>query len=130
MREDLRDYIVTLKLKNFKVSDELPFSNSGTAMFLKNPKTIYVEEDQLTEEPLIQIMNGNDVLSQVTTVRVYFSTDAKQQPSNYATLVSSIKAWKYTNASNAYFRKECDVITEYENDLQVTTLEFRFTKLS
>jgi len=130
MRQELKDYIVALKLKNFKVSDELPFSNSGTAMFLKNPKTIYVEEDQYAEEPLVQALNGVDINSEVTTVRVYFSTDAKQQPSNYALAVSSIKAWKYQAENMIYNRKECDITTEYENDLQTTELEFRFTKIS
>ena len=129
MREELRDYIVGLRLKNYKVSDELPFSNSGTAMFLKNAKTVYVDDDQVTNEPFMQILNGTIIESEVTTVRVYLSTDAKQKPSDYANVVSGIKAWKYASANTQYFRKEIDVSTEYENDLQVTQFEFRFTKI-
>lgn len=130
MRTELRNYIVGLKSKTFKVSDELPFSNSGTAMYLKNAKTVYVDEDQITTEPLVQTLSGNDIDSDVITARVYFSTDAKQQPSDYAVFVSQIKGWKYLVGNNEYHRRECDVTTSYENDLQVTEFEFRFTKLS
>jgi len=130
MREELKDYIVGLKLKNFKVSTELPFSNSGTAMYLKNPKTIYIDNEQVTNEPFVQTMSGIEIVSEVTTVRVYFSTDAKQQPSDYATVVSSIRNWKYLEDNQHYFRREVDTSTEFENDLTVTQLEFRFTKLS
>lgn len=129
MREELKDYIVGLKLKNYKVSDELPFSNSGTAMYLKNAKTFYVDDDQVTTEPFMQVMNGAIIESEVTTVRVYLSTDAKQKPSDYANVVSGIKAWKYVTANTPYFRKEVDVTSEFENDLQITQFEFRFTKI-
>lgn len=128
MRQELLDYIATHKLRNYKLSQELPFSNSGTVMYLKNPKSIYVDEDQVTTEPLIQMLNGNDIDGEVTTVRVYLATDAKQQPSDYSSVVNVLRNGKAL-LGTGYFRKECDVTTEFENDLQVTTVEYRFTKL-
>lgn len=129
MREDLLDYINSLRLKNFKLSTELPFSNSGIVMYLKNPKTIYVDEEQVTNQPFTQLLNGTDIMEETTTVRVYFSTDAKQKPTDYSTVVQNILLWKLLN-NNGYHRKEVDNTSEYENDLQVTTIEFRFTKIS
>lgn len=128
MRTQLLNYIEALKLKTYKVSKELPFSNSGVVMHLKNPKTIYVDEDQVATEVIIPILSGVDIDGETTTVRVYLSTDAKQQPSDYSTLVTALKNAKIL-LGTTYFRKECDVTTEYENDLQVTTVEYRFTKL-
>jgi biopolymer transport protein ExbD len=128
MREEVLTYIIASKLKNYKVSQELPFSNSGIVMYLKNPKSIYVDEDQVTNEAVIQLLNGNDIMGETTTTRVYLATDAKQQPTDYATVINVLKNGK-TLLGAGYFRKECDVTTEFENDLQVTTVEYRFTKL-
>lgn len=128
MREELKDYIVGLKMKNYKVSDELPFSNSGQPMYLKNPKTVYVDNDQTTAEVAILLLNGCEIEAQILTSTVYLATDAKQQPIDYVTLVGSIKAFKHLQT--AYFRRECDVTTEYESDLLVTRVEFRFTQLT
>ena len=129
MRSEIKDYIVGLKLKNYKVSEELPFSNSGVAVYLKNPKAVYVDDDQLSYEPFIPMLNGNDVESTVQTVRVYLTSDAKQQPSDYSTVVASIRNARYI-APSEFFKRECDVSVSYENDLQVTEFEFRFTKLT
>lgn len=130
MRTELLTYFKNLKLKNFGVSEELPFTSSNTVLYLKNPKKVYTDLKQVSTETLIPILGDNGVLSEIHTVRVYFSTDAKNLPSDYETVLSALRDGKTVTTTTNYFRREVDTITSFENDLMVTELEFRFTKLS
>ena len=127
MRDEIKDYLKTIKFQTYTVSDELPFSNSGTVLYLKNPKRIYVDTDQVSNEVFIPVINGVNVDAEVTTVRVYFSNDSKQLPKDYQQTISMIKASK--DLFTEYFRRVVDINTEHEGDLLVTTIEFRFTQL-
>lgn len=130
MRTEILDYLKALKLKNFNVSDELPFSNSGTAMYLKNLKRIYADIEQVTGEPFILLFGEYNVDSEVHSVRLYFSTDAKQLPSDYSQTVSDIRLAKNVTTEEKFFRREVTSSTTFENDLMITEFEFRFTKLT
>lgn len=130
MRTEILDYLKALKLKNYNVSDELPFSNSGTAMYLKNIKRIYLDLEQITTEPFIQLFGDYNIDSEVTSVRLYLSTDAKQLPSDYGTLVSQIRSAKNVPTELRYHRREVTNTTSFDNDLMITEFEFRFTKIS
>lgn len=130
MRTELLDYIKALKLKNYNVSDELPFSNSGTVMYTKNVKRIYADLEQITSEPFLQLFGDYNIDSEVHSVRLYFTTDAKQLPSDYSTLVSQIRAAKNVPTAEKFFRREVTNSTSFENDLMITEFEFRFTKIS
>ena len=130
MRTEILDYLKGLKFKNFNISDELPFSTSGTAMYSKNPKRVYVDLEQVTGEPFIVLFGDYNVDSEVHSVRLYFSTDAKQLPSDYNQVVSDIRLAKSVTNSEKFFRREVTSSTSFENDLMVTEFEFRFTKLT
>ena len=94
MREDILSYIKTLSLGSFTVSDELPRDDSGMALYLKNPKKLYVDIGQVEATPLIQTLSGFDVHTESTTVSVYFTADAKTLPANYSSLTQSLTAGK------------------------------------
>lgn len=130
MRTEILDYLKGLKLKNYNISDELPFSNSGTAMYTKNTKRIYVDLEQITNEPFIMVFDSNGIDSEVHSVRLYFTTDAKQLPSDYTALVSQIRSAKDVSSTVNYHRREVSNTTSFENDLMLTEFEFRFTKLT
>ena len=127
MRSLLVDYFNSLNLGTFLLSQELPWVESGTALYLKNPKRIYVDVTQYTSEPLTVALNGQHINQEVATVRVYFSADAKQLPADYEQVVIDLKSGRNIHIDGV-FRRECEVSTNYENDMLVTTLEFRFTK--
>lgn len=129
MRTEILNYLKDQKFKNFNVSEELPFTSSNTALYLKNPKRIYVDLEQITSEPFIQTF-GTGVDAEVHSVRLYFTTDAKQLPSDYSTVTSSIKAGKGVTTDLPFFRREVTTATNFENDVMVTEFEFRFTKLT
>lgn len=129
MRQELIDYFKGLKLKNFKVSDELPFV-SGTTMYLKNSKSVYTDMTQKVSEQILAVLGNHGVFQEVHTVSVYLTTDAKNLPSDYESVISSLSAGKNIENGVDYFRREVDATTSFEGDLMLTTLEFRFTKLT
>lgn len=129
MRQQILDYINSLSLGSYSVSNELPWSSSGTPLYLNNVKKIYVDRTQSTNDPLFGTLDGLTFNSETTSVKVYFASDAKLLPANYDTVVSTIKLGKDITTVTGFNRRECDVITSFENDLLVTEFEFRFTKL-
>lgn len=130
MRTEIIDYINTLSLGSFTLSQEVPWEDAGTALYIKNPKRIYVDVVEYSNEPLFQTLQGQNINSETGVVRVYFACDAKQLPSNYDSLVSDIKLAKDITTIQGVNRRECSVNTSIEADLLVTELDLRFTKLS
>jgi hypothetical protein len=130
MRAEILDYLKGLKLKNFNISDELPFTTSATALYLKNIKRVYVDLEQVSNEPFIQLLGDYNINTELHSVRLYFSIDAKQLPSDYSSTVSDIRLAKGVTTTENYFRREVNSSTSFENDLMITEFEFRFTKLT
>jgi len=130
MRTEILDYISTLNLGSFIVSQELPWEESGQALFLKNLKKIYVDATQYQNESLITALNGLNINNETSIVRILFACDAKQTPANYDTLVTDLKSAKDITTIDGVRTRQCDVTTDIENDSLVTTLEIRFTKIT
>lgn len=129
MRSELLSYFNGLALGTFNVSSELPWNESDNPLYVKNAKRIYVDRPQKTVDPLISALDGLTINNEVTSVRVYFTTDAKQLPSNYESLLDNLRAGKDITTIEGVSRRECDVVTSFENDLMITELEYRFTKI-
>lgn len=129
MRQTILDILKALSLGTFSVSDELPWSSSGVPLYVKNFKKIYVDQPQIITEEVIATLDGISINNEITTVRVYFTTDAKLLPNNYDTLVSAIRTEKDNSDFAGYTKRECDITTSFEADAMVTQFEFRFTKI-
>ena len=130
MRSEVLDYIKGLNLGSFSVSDEMPRSESGTPLHLRNPKMIYVNSTEYDEQPLISTLNGGcDIHTYTQTVTALFSCDAKNVPNNYDTLVGSLISAKNINTTAGYNSREATVTTSSENDLLVTSIEYAFVKI-
>lgn len=129
MRQAIYDYIDGVSKGTFSLTNELPWDSSGSPLYLKNPKRIYVNVDQVTEELVYATLNGVCINNEVTTVSVYFACDAKQLPANYETLVSAIRLAKNSTDITGVSRRECDVTTSFESDMLVTEFEFRFINI-
>lgn len=129
MRQELIDYFKGLKSKTFGVSEELPFT-SGNILYLKNPKRVYTDRVQSSQEQVLAVLGNHGVFQEVNSISVFFATDAKNLPSDYETFIDQIKAGKNVEDGQEYFRREVDVSTNFENDLMVTQFEFRFYKLT
>ena len=129
MRDLLLTYLGTLLLDSFIVSTELPFSAAGVEMYLKNVKRIYVDTEQIEVEPFLAFMNGLTINKEITSLNVYFATDAKTLASDYSSTLASIQLGRNIVAPGVYTDTYSVVSTEYVNDLLVTTVEIRFVKI-
>lgn len=125
MRDQILELIKSIVTVSYKVTEELPYSNSGNPLYLKNPKVIYVDNPSVTVEQTIPVLNGMDIESEIQTVRVYLSNDAKTQPKDYLQLITNIRNVKY-NVAGDFYKKECIMNTSLENDMNITTFEFNF----
>lgn len=129
MRDQILTYLGTQDLGSYGLSQELPFSNSGVELYVKNPKKLYVDEDQVETEVFMLVMNGSNIDTEITSVTVYFTNDAKTQPSDYDAVVSTVKAAQDLYIANGYSKRDVNVGTEYTNDLMTTRITIRFYKL-
>jgi len=129
MRQEVIDYCQSISLGSFTVSSEIPFDDSGVPLYLKNAKRIYVDLPQYATDRLVSALDGLTVSNELATVRVVFSADAKSLPANYETLVSDLRLARDITLDGVY-RREVDVKTDFEQDMLVTELELRFTKLT
>jgi hypothetical protein len=130
MRQEVIDYINTLSLGGFLLSTEYPFEESGTPLYIKNLKKIYVGLKERSDEALVTALNGLTINSDLSTIRLFFSCDAKQLPSNYETLVDDLVLAKDITAIPGIYRREAEVSTDIQSDILVTEVEIRFTKIS
>jgi biopolymer transport protein ExbD len=112
------------------VSNELPWNESGLALFTKNLKKVYVDNDQYSVEPLVQALNGLNIHNQIYNVRVFFANDAKQLPADYEQVIEEMQAIRNVDFAQGHNRREVDISTEIEADRMITTVELRFIKLT
>lgn len=130
MRQEVLAYINGLALGTFTVTSDLPYDASGNALYLSNVKKIYVDEEQITSEPLVQGMDGTHINNQTTSVSIYFTADAKQLPANYDTIVSGLRGAKDITSVSGVNRREIEEISDFQGDLIVKTLEIRFNTVT
>lgn len=130
MRTELLDYLQSQNLGVFTVTRELPWTDNGVELYLKNLKKIYASPEVEETVPLFQGMDGSEVTNDVTSVTVYFANDAKQEPANLSQIIAAIKAAKNIDTVDNVYRREVTMNRLFENDVLVHELEFRFTKIS
>jgi len=129
MRQVVYNYIKALSLKSASLSNELPYSTSGTELYLKNKRTIYVDVAQSQQDPAIDALNGSGAVDETTTVSVYFVNDAKKLPTDYDTVVTQMKGARTAAGTEGFIQKTCNVSSSYQEDAVVTELVFSFRKL-
>lgn len=130
MRDEILEFCQALNLGTVTVSSELPWTDNNVPLYLKNLKKVYVDIDNVTSEPFITTLNGLNISNEVTSVRIYFANDAKVLLPNYSEVVANLKEAKDITTITGVQRRDVVVSTSIENDVLVTELEFRFTKLS
>lgn len=128
MREQFLELLKTIQTISYKISEELPFSNSGTPLYSKNPRRIYVDTPTNSIEVFMQILNGVNIDSDVLTIRVYFANDAKQLPTDYQSTVDQIKKLK-DSVIGDFIKRQCTYSLEFENDMIINRFEFNFTSI-
>lgn len=129
MRSKVLAYLNTVDLGSFALSQELPFSNSGVELYLRNAKRIYVDHESSTTEVFIGLLGSKQIDMEVVRVNLFFASDAKNQPSDYNQVLNAIRSAQDLYIENGFFRRQFSVGSEYKNDLQVTTATLSYNKL-
>jgi predicted nucleotidyltransferase len=125
IRDNLKANLdVSLAGSNVSVSSELPYSVGGETLYNKNMKYLYLDEDNIEVTELISCLDNNDVNQTETEVTGFLSVDAKNQPGDIDTIITSILNSR--NAISNQTIRECEMTTENENDVITYTFNFRF----
>lgn len=129
IRSDLLTAITTAVTgSSVSVSTELPWVTGGVPLHEKNMKKIYLDSEQYNIEQLHTTLDGNDVSSRETIVTAFLTVDAKNQPLDIDSIISSIIGTKET-ITDCYIR-ECDVSTTIEEDRITHNFEFRLFRIN
>lgn len=107
----------------FSLSTELPFVAGGTALFLKNMKTVYVDEAQTEVNEYIRTLDKRDVDYDDTTIRAYVAVDAKNKPSQTNSMLVAIEAAK--SAIAPVINSDTVLTTEIQDDVIVYSVEYK-----
>lgn len=110
------------------VSTELPWESGTQPLYQKNMKKLYIDELNQTITQLHTTLDRNDVFQTETIVNAYLTVDAKNQPSDIDTVVTSLLNSK--NAITSQFTNECSVNIETLEDKITYTFEYRFLKVT
>jgi len=126
MRAELLSYLTTAtSTATVKTVSELPWNTAGEALYIKNMKKFYLDQEEYSESVLIPVLPGqNDVMQREITVTGYFAVDAKNQPANLsASLTTILGAKDRTGIDN--FGIESDYTTEIRDDVLIYTVQYR-----
>ncbi|CAB4127953.1 hypothetical protein UFOVP109_12 [uncultured Caudovirales phage] len=116
-------------LGSFRISDNLPWFDSGQPLYHHNKKHIYVDTANSQQQPVIDTFNLAGTVTEITTVSVYFANDAKKLPSEYSQVVDVIKGARLASGTETYIQRTVSVTNSYVGDDLVTHAEFNFRKL-
>ncbi len=116
-------------LTQFSVSQEIPWSESGNPLYLKNKKKVYVDKERREESTLISCLDGQDIYQDDLITEVYVSVDAKNPPSQLDTVISRILGAK-SSTGITNFGVESDYTLDKQEDVLVYTFEFRMNTIT
>ena len=121
--------IPTASLSGCTISQELPWVEANRPLYLKNPKRVYVDRIDRGESTVLGTLdNSVRAVDRTSTVRVYVTVDAKNQPAGWETTVEALANIKNSSAFATQSSRECNITQEYQDDLLVNTFEFQFTE--
>jgi hypothetical protein len=130
MRDIWLSLLKDIKLVSYRLTDELPYDSDSdkTALYLKNSKYIYVDNDITLTEDYIPLLSGYNIDNVVNTINIYVSNDAKKIPKDYQTMIQSISSLK--DHFIDYYKRSCNIDISYDGDLMITKFEFKLTTIS
>jgi hypothetical protein len=91
-------------------------------------KKFYLDQNQVEQTTLIPVIYGDDVFQNDLVVKGYFAVDAKNEPANLATAITTILSAK-DQISVTNFGAESDYTTEIQDDVIIYTVEYRLNTI-
>jgi len=127
----IRDSLITqlttnLSGSNVSVSSELPFTSGGEELYNKNMKTLYIDEEQISQETLYEVLDRNNLNTNLSTLNGFLTLDAKTQLSDINSIIANVLSAKSVITST--ITSESDYETDMDLDKITYTFEFRFDK--
>ena len=127
-RDDLKSNLdVALAGSNVSVSSELPWTSAGEPLYEKNMKKLYLDEDNILREPLVEQLDFNHVENVTTTVTGYLTIDAKNPIGDIDTITTAIINSK--NSITGQITKNCEMTSSFDGDQLIYQFDFEFTKI-
>lgn len=130
MRAEVLDWIRKSGIKTFGLSTELPYDENRTPLYIKNPRKIYVSDPRVSREPFINVLGNRGIYSEITEIDIRFAADAKTPPALVQDTAARLETVRDIDTVGWFQSRESDVETVYENDLAVTTVTVRLTRLT
>ena len=130
MRTLIIDSIKSAAINGVNFSTDLPYDESGVALYIKNPKTFYVDLTQFESVPIVQALKGLNINNTTTSVTVYLAVDAKNPTAQLDNIIQSLRGILTTIQLDGTHTRECTVSTNYENDLLVVNVEYKLTRIN
>ena len=129
IRDDLITQITTnlTSYTEFNVVSDLPYDASGTPLYQKNFKTVYIDEQNDTKTQLYRTLDQGEVYQTDTVVNAYVTVDAKNQPSDIDNVITGILNAKSVVTNTQL--NEATYETEIEDDFITYTFEYNFTNV-
>lgn len=119
---------LALASSNVSVSAELPWDSAGQPLYAKNMKKLYLDEDNILNEPFIYTLDFHPVNSVVTTVTAYLTIDAKNPISDIDTITNRIINSRNSIAGQT--ARTCDMTTSFTDDQLTYQFDFTFTTIA
>lgn len=129
MRQQVLDYINTLSLGGYLLTEEIPWSDNDVPLYIKNLKKIYVDNTEYVSTPVIQTLSALSISNEETISKIYLANDAKTVPANYDILIADLQSAKDITTVEGVRTRECDVSVSYQDDVMITEIEIRLTRL-
>jgi hypothetical protein len=130
MRQEVLDYINSLSLGGYLLTEEAPWSDNGVPLYIKNLKKIYVDNIEYISEPIVATLNGSTINNELMIASIYFANDAKTIPANYDLLVADLRNARNITSVEGVRSREAEVTITYENDVMITEVEIRLGRIS
>lgn len=130
MRTALLAYLTANLTGSIKASQELPFEESGTPMYFRNMRKVYLDEPAVEQIELIPTLDNTDINQTVTTVRGFLTLDAKTRNADIDSVLTVMAAARNGATNTDSFRKEFDYTTSIDTDRITYEFEYRYYSLA
>ena len=130
MRAQLLTYLTTNLTGTIKTSQELPFEESGAALYIKNMRRVYLDEPTVEQDELMPTLDDTAINKNITTVRGYLTVDAKNRNADLTTAINTLASARSVATITNAFRKEFDYTTSIDADRITYEFEYRFHTLA
>jgi hypothetical protein len=129
MRTALLAYLTPALTGTIKTSNELPFEQGGSALYIKNMRKVYLDEPEVEQTELIATFD-EDVNQNITTVRGFLAVDAKNRNIDLDSALLTLALARTQADISSSFRKEFDYTTTIDDDKIIYEFEYRFYTLA